>query len=234
MATPIGAAPASSLENNPHPFEILKTWLKEAEAHPEIKEPHAMVLSTLNYGQGKARWWNLWWPALWMGAVVPRVSSRVVLLKEITENNLIFYTNYKSIKARQMRQTTGAWGVALNFYWQVLGRQVRLEGTVRKTSKQKSLQYWNTRPFESQISQFVSQQSRVLNRPEDLHQEWEKAKKQFYGKGKVPCPAHWGGYAFTPFLMEFWMEKPHRLHDRVRFVKKPWPSRAWQARRLYP
>lgn len=230
MATAF-SSPASSFVKNTPPFEILKTWLKEAEAHPGIKEPYAMVLSTLNYGQ--ARWWGFSWLAF-LGVAVPRVSSRVVLLKEVTEDSLIFYTNYKSVKARQMRKTSGAGSVALNFYWEVLGRQIRLEGTVRKTSKDKSLQYWSTRPFESQISQFVSKQSRVLNQPEDLKQEWEQAKKQFYGKKQVPCPAHWGGYAFTPALMEFWVDKPHRLHDRVRFIKKQWPSKSWESCRLYP
>ena len=221
----------SELKNN-NPISLLKTWLKEAKDHPEVKQAEAMVLSSYGMASlfslpGKNHW-------SWVNSL--RLSSRVVLLKEITSDSLIFYTNYKSLKGTQLH--LGLSYVALNIYWPALNKQIRIEGKVRKTNRTKSLEYWNTRPFESQISQFVSQQSKPLENRHLLEQKWQEAQKKFYGK-PVPCPQHWGGVAVQPLLIEFWKENPHRLHDRLLFFKKSkfifWTQKnQWTSTLLYP
>ena len=207
------------------PIELLKAWLKEAQEHPEVKQATAMVLS--NYGGA------FFMGAFPMGHII-RLSSRVVLLKEITSDSLLFYTNYKSLKGAQLQ--LGYRYVALNFYWPALNKQIRVEGTIRKIKREKSLEYWKTRPFESQISQFISQQSKPLENRSLLEQKWQEARKKFYGQ-PVPCPRHWGGFAVRPSLIEFWKEQPHRLHDRLLFIKKRkfWVRKSqWTSTLLYP
>ncbi len=186
-----------------NPLDLFKAWFQEAKEHPEVPQAEAMVLSTALYHGG------------WHSHNQP-VSSRVVLLKEIGSNSLIFYTNYQSLKARHLKYRPLS---GLNFYWPALNRQIRLTGKVKKIPREESLKYWRTRPFESQISQFISRQSKPLESRHLLEQKWQEAKKQFDGK-EVPCPRHWGGLAFYPHVVEFWQEKPHRLHDRLRFTKK--------------
>ena len=217
---------------NKNPIDLLKTWLKEAKDHPEIKQAEAMVLSSY----GMASLFSLVGRNHWSWANSLRLSSRVVLLKEVTSDSLIFYTNYKSLKGTQLH--LGLSYVALNIYWPALNKQIRIEGKIRKTSRTKSLEYWSTRPFESQISQFISQQSKPLESRGLLEQKWQSAQKKFYGK-PVPCPQHWGGFAVQPLLIEFWKENPHRLHDRLLFFKKSkfifWTQKnQWTSTLLYP
>ena len=209
------------------PLEIFKTWLQEAEEHSEIDQANAMVLSSchstskhtfkiLGFNFSKQKF---------------RVSSRVVLLKGIQEENLLFYSNYTSLKSDQLSKNPSA----LNFYWPALGKQIRLEGTTRLTHRSQSTQYWKTRPWESQVSQYISQQSAKLENRKILEKKWEEAQRKFYGK-EVPCPHHWGGFAFQPHLIEFWRERPHRLHDRLVFAKKSSfrSKKQWKSYLLYP
>ena len=216
-----------SLLRDKEPIEILKIWLQEAEENSEIDQANAMVLSSchstlkykfkiLNFNLNKNKF---------------RVSSRVVLLKGIQEENLIFYSNYTSLKSNQLANNPSA----LNFYWPNLGKQVRLEGKTRITHRSQSVKYWKTRPWESQISQYISQQSTKLESRKILEKKWNEAKKQFYGK-EVPCPHNWGGFIFQPHLIEFWKERAYRLHDRIVFEKKGLlPSKKhWRSYLLYP
>ena len=201
-------------------MDLFKVWFNTAKEHSAIVQAEAMVLSSALYQGG------------WHGHNQP-VSSRVVLLKEIRSHSLIFYTNYQSLKARQLKYRPIA---GLNFYWPALNKQIRLVGRIKKIPREESLQYWRTRPFESQISQFISQQSKPLKSRTFLEQKWQEAKKQFYGQ-EVPCPRHWGGLAFYPHLMEFWQEKPHRLHDRLLFTRRSslWTRKShWTSTLLYP
>ncbi|MDE0518428.1 MAG: pyridoxamine 5'-phosphate oxidase [Bdellovibrionales bacterium] len=195
-----------------NPIQILKDWLQEAENHPEISQANTMVLSSVS-SYGKLR-----------------VSSRVVLLKEIQEDQFIFYTNYKSLKGRQLRFRQPC---ALNFYWPFLKKHIRLEGVTKKIDRSLSLKYWKSRPRESQISQYISQQSEKLENRSVLEKKWQETQKEFYGK-EIPCPSHWGGVAFHPNLIEFWIEKPHRLHDRLLFKNKFFFKKKWQSYLLYP
>ena len=203
-----------SILKDKDPIHIFNTWLKEAEEHPEINQANAMVLSNFNRSTSH----------------IGGVSSRVVLLKEIQEEMLIFYTNYNSVNKNELVHYPSA----LNFYWSAISKQIRLEGKITKIKREQSLQYWKTRSWESQISQYISKQSTKLEDPNILEKKWQEAQKQFHGK-EVPCPPHWGGYAFSPHSIEFWMEKPHRLHDRLLFVKKTgFLQKKWTSHLLYP
>lgn len=205
----------SSLKDK-DPIKIFEKWWQEAKEHKEIPQADAMVLSTIVFGHTEYD-------------VKP--VSRVVLLKEITQGELIFYTNYRSAKAYQLKHES-----ALNFYWQALGRQVRMEGMAEKIDRKKSTQYWKTRPRESQISQYISEQSKKLDSRMILEKKWQEAERKFSGK-EIPCPDHWGGYSFLPDLIEFWVEKSHRLHDRLVFKKKlfyGFSKQKWKSHLLYP
>ena len=193
------------------PIQILKSWLQEAEESTESNQVNAMVLSSFNTNaDGKYK-----------------ISSRVVLLKDIIKEDLIFYINYNSLKSHQLKNPS-----ALNFFWPILNKQIRLEGKTKRTNREQSLQYWKTRPKESQISQYISKQSEKLKNRNILKKKWQETQKKFQEKD-IPCPTHWGGIAFRPDLIEFWMEKPHRLHDRLLFVKNP-IKKQWQSTLLYP
>ena len=217
-----------------NPIFILQQWLQEAQEHPEAKEPTAMVLSTIKYkfdpGAYKFNISAFHWP-----------TSRVVLLKEIQADQLIFYTNYASDKGKQcsglpVRLSGRQVYVALNFYWNYLGKQVRIIGKIKKTSREKSIAYWNSRSRESQISQYISKQSEKLDSRETLEKKWQEAQSQFAGKD-IPCPAHWGGYAITAYFVEFWQERPHRLHDRLQFKRKEGffkKTSKWTSTLVYP
>lgn len=197
------------------PMDLLQIWLKEASDHPDIKEANAMVLSTIH-----------------QVFYVQRVSSRIVLLKEIQDKKLIFYTNYNSPKGKLLNNYRKPYA-ALNFHWPALNRQIRLEGVLQKTSIEQSCRYWETRSRESQISQYISQQSHKLENRKILETMWLEAQKKFDGQ-KIPRPLHWGGIACTPHKIEFWQERPHRLHDRLLFVKKGLLNTRWVASFLYP
>ncbi len=200
-----------SILKDKNPIQILKNWLREAEESPEISKANVMVLSSFNIRlEGKHK-----------------ISSRVVLLKEITEESLTFYTNYNSLKSHQLENPS-----ALNFYWPALNKQVRLEGETKRTNRKKSLQYWKTRSRESQISQYISKQSEKLDRRSILEKKWKETQKKFHGED-IPCPPHWGGIIFSPNLIEFWVERPHRLHERLVFEKDP-IRKEWQSYLLYP
>ncbi len=224
----------SDFVDKKNPLLCLKEWMREAK-EARVKEPEAAVLSTVAWRKSTSLW-ETFFMLLSYGAWLPlRPTSRVVLIKEIRDQDLIFYTNYKSLKGQQIKRQNC---VALNFYWEVLGRQVRLEGRVKKTSPEHSLKYWNTRSFKSQISQYVSHQSQVLKSKTELEKLWQEAYKKFFASQKVPCPAYWGGYFFTPHLMEFWTAHTHRLHKRVQFKRKKSvfskTGNDWCSSNLYP
>ena len=198
------------------PFGQLSEWLAKAEACSQ--EPLSMVLSTLNYSSSIY------------------LSSRVVLFKEFKDQKIIFYTNYKSVKCRSLSLSFVRPFCALNFYWPQLKRQIRIEGPMQKTSREKSVAYWKTRPKESQLSQYISKQSTSLVSRQILETEYAQVSQEFQGS-PVPCPPHWGGVAVSPYLIEFWEEKPHRLHHRLQFQsRRGWfqKNRIWKSRLLYP
>lgn len=182
----------------------------------KVDEPTAMTLSTVDN--------NL------------QPHSRIVLLKAFNEEGFIFYTHYASDKGKQIESSPRA---ALNFFWPQLERQVRVEGIVEKMSAQASDTYFQSRPLDSQLSAYISQQSQEVTSRDELEQRMAQAKIDYQGK-PVPRPEHWGGYCLTADYIEFWQGRPNRLHDRLSFKKDPantqtLPGRqAWLSARLCP
>ncbi len=187
----------TELEKSPiHQFH---KWLDDA-LRANLPEPHAMTVSTVSAGG--------------------RPSSRIVLLRSFDVNGFVFYTNYqskKSIEANANKQ------VALNFFWQAIERQVRLEGTIEKVSDLESDEYFASRPRESQIGAWASAQSSELTSRAVLEEAVVMYTKQFENK-VIPRPAHWGGFRIVPDYFEFWQGRHSRLHDRIVFqlINKNW------------
>jgi pyridoxamine 5'-phosphate oxidase len=179
-----------------NPIKQFKLWMNDAIKHKQ-KEPNAMVLSTINE----------------KGAP----SSRVVLVKEIDLDGIIFYTNYNSDKALQIHHNPI---VALNFNWLDLQRQVRIEGHVEKIDTERSTAYFQSRPKSSQIGAWVSEQSKVIPNREILEESKRKLEEEYKDADVLPKPVDWGGYKVIPDLVEFWQGRRSRLHDRLRFTLK--------------
>lgn len=193
----------SDLTHNP--LDQFNKWLQEAIKN-QVPEPNAMVLATVNKdGQ----------PA-----------ARNVLLKSADENGFIFFSNKQSDKASDLKQNPNC---TLLFSWLSQHRQVIVKGKAEEISKEESNTYFQTRPYGSRISAWVSNQSQVIKNREEL----EKRVKEFMDKypENVPMPDHWGGYLVKPESIEFWQGRPSRLHDRIRFIKK---ANAWTIERIAP
>ncbi|HEV7506150.1 MAG TPA: pyridoxamine 5'-phosphate oxidase [Thermoanaerobaculia bacterium] len=189
------------------PIDQLRLWLDQArEAQPE--DFTAMVLATSDrHG----------WPA-----------ARVVLLKGLDERGLVFYTHYESRKGQELLENPRA---ALVFYWSALERQVRIEGTVEKTSREESESYFVTRPRGSRLGAWASPQSRPIASRDEL-EEWVAAAAERFADGDIPLPEDWGGFRVRPESVEFWQGRPSRLHDRLRYQRHPEGS--WRIERLAP
>jgi pyridoxamine 5'-phosphate oxidase len=187
------------------PMAQLSLWLDEA-IRADVHEPTAMNLATVENG---------------------RPSARMVLLKGLENHCAVFYTNYESRKGRQLEACPWA---ALTFFWPELERQVRLEGRVERVSADTSDAYFASRPYQSRIGAWASEQSRPLEGTATL-----VARAATYAARYVtgvPRPPHWGGYAVTPDRLEFWQGRPSRLHDRVEYLKNE--TGDWVRRQLYP
>jgi len=177
---------------DPSPFAQFERWFKQAEAAVPIL-PNAMTLATATK-EG-----------------VP--SSRVVLLKDFDERGFVFYTNYESHKAGELNENPIA---SLSFYWAELARQVRITGTVTRTSRSESEAYFHTRPIDSQLGAWASDQSAVISSRDVLERRMAELLEKHEGK-QIPLPPYWGGYRVAPFVFEFWQSRASRLHDRLRY-----------------
>jgi pyridoxamine 5'-phosphate oxidase len=190
-----------------NPFEQFRVWFEQAQA-AEIIEPNAMTLATATPDG------------------IP--SARMVLLKGFDERGFAFFTNYESQKGRELAENPHA---ALVFYWAELERQVRITGTVTKTSQAESEAYWSTRPVASQLGAWVSEQSTVVPNRKVLEEQMAALEK-WYEDVEIPAPPYWGGYRVAPETIEFWQGRPNRLHDRFRYTKAG--EGKWQIERLSP
>lgn len=173
------------------PVELFTSWLDEA-SQVVGKDHNAMVVSS--YGERGP-------------------SSRVVLLREFSDEGFMFYTNKASSKARDFKNDPR---VALNFFWSALERQVRVEGAIVETSQDESEDYFRTRPRASKLSAWASVQSEKVNDRKTLEDQLKKVSAQFEG-GEVPLPPFWGGFRVLPNRIEFWQGRSGRLHDRIVF-----------------
>jgi len=190
-----------------NPFAQFQLWFDEVLAS-ELSEPNAMNLATASK-EGE-------------------VSSRMVLLKTFDETGFVFFTNYNSSKAQDIQSMKN---VAINFWWDMLYRQVRIDGRVEKIPREDSVEYFHSRPVGSQIGAIASQQSRVIKNYTALEKEYQRLE-QYYKNQEIPCPEHWGGYRVIPKLFEFWQGRPNRLHDRLRYTQTS--TEAWSIERLSP
>jgi pyridoxamine 5'-phosphate oxidase len=154
-------------------------------------------------------------------------SSRMVLLKQFDEKGFVFFTNYGSRKSHELEENDK---VALLFHWNVLQRQIRIEGTVEKVTPQESADYFHSRDRGSQIGAWASKQSNQLTHDDELKERTIHFNDK-YSKGEVPHPDFWGGWRIKPTYIEFWQGRANRLHDRVCFEKK---DEAWQNFKLHP
>lgn len=178
-------------------------WFEAAKAEPSIRDHHAMVFSTVGNG----------------GAP----SSRIVLLKEYDARGFVFFTNYKSHKSCELTANPNA---CLNFYWEALGKQIRIEGACEKVSDAESDLYFSMRPRGSQIGAWASHQSEVLVSRKELENRLRAYEAKFEGKD-VPRPPHWGGWRLVPHMIEFWQEGEYRLHERVqhKYIDYQWVNK---------
>ena len=188
------------------PLRQLMHWLEEANA-AQVLEPTAMTLATATRSG------------------VP--SARVVLLKAANEAGLVFFTDTRSRKGRELAENPRA---ALCFWWGELERQVRVVGTVTELEPGASDLYYRSRPEGSRISAWASHQSTVVPDREFLASAWEDAARRYAG-AEIPRPPYWGGYRVVPLEYEFWQGRPNRLHDRLRYRRE---ANAWIVERLSP
>jgi len=167
--------------------------------------------------------------AMALATVAPdgRPSTRMVLLKDHDERGFVFYTNYTSQKGRELKANPNA---ALCFHWKSLGRQVRIEGPVEPVSDAEADTYYASRPRGSRIGAWASEQSQPVDSREILEARVAELTAR-YGAGEIPRPPHWSGFRVVPVRIEFWTDRPDRLHDRALFVRT---ADGWSEQRLQP
>jgi len=189
-----------------NPFKQFELWLNDV-IKLNLPEQNAMILATSDKNANP--------------------SVRVVLLKGLGDQGFKFFTNYGSKKGKNLSENTSA---SILFYWAELERQVRVEGKIRKLSRIESQKYFNTRPLESRIAAWASEQSKIIPDRNFLELQYKIFEKNFSGK-KIPLPPNWGGYILEPNYFEFWQGRENRLHDRICYKKQ---KGKWKIFRLAP
>ncbi|MBU1099650.1 MAG: pyridoxamine 5'-phosphate oxidase [Bacteroidetes bacterium] len=192
---------------NKDPFEQFEFWFKQA-VDTEVNEPNAMCLATSSKNY--------------------LVTVRTVLLKMFDRKGFVFFTNYESVKSKQIEENPN---VSAVFPWLDLERQVIITGPAEKVSTGESLKYFATRPRGSQLGAWISHQSSVITSRSLLEMKLEEMKRKFMDK-EVPLPDFWGGYRIVPKTIEFWQGRPNRLHDRFKYTLQE--DGIWTTERLAP
>jgi len=194
------------IQSKKDPFVLFAEWFEEATLK-EQNDPNAMNLSTISKDL--------------------KPSSRIVLLKSFDQNGFVFYTNLQSKKGISLLSNSNA---SLTFHWKSLLKQIRIEGKAHKVTSKEADDYFNSRPIESRIGAWASNQSSELSDRQELIENVLLYKKKFQ-QNSISRPPHWIGFRVKPNLIEFWQDMPFRLHDRLEYKKI---DKEWIARRLYP
>ena len=200
---------AADFTTRDDPYDLFEEWMAEATAS-EPRDPNAIALATVD------------------AAGLPDV--RMVLLKGVDRHGFVFYTNDQSAKGEELAGNPQA---AFVLYWKSLNRQIRVRGTVEPATEAESDAYFASRHPRSRIGAIASRQSRPLDRRETLEQA-VAALEERYGDGPIPRPPHWHGFRIDPVAIEFWQDRPSRLHDRIVFGRDPAAGTGWTKQRLYP
>ncbi|WP_455477298.1 pyridoxamine 5'-phosphate oxidase [Bartonella sp. B41] len=191
------------------PFELFANWFEEAKSN-EINDHNAMALATVDE------------------TGLPNV--RMVLLKNFNPQGFVFYTNYDSCKGQEILKSMKA---SLGFHWKSLRRQIRIRGIVETVSAKEADEYFQSRPRGSQIGAWASRQSQPLENRFTLEKEIAKYTAR-YAVGNIPRPPYWSGFRVKPLSIEFWCDRPFRLHDRLLFTRDSIEHVDWKRKKLYP
>jgi len=205
MNNKLGLDPAFLDKENP--FKLFKLWMEEAKKS-EPNDPNAVNVATVD-SSGQP-------------------DNRMVLLKGLTENSFIFYTNLESKKSRDLRNNPKA---SMCFHWKSLLRQVRIQGSVQLVDGKTADEYYNSRPYESRIGAWASSQSEVMKHRDEFEEKINEFKKKYPDQNNVPRPTYWSGWALTPYKIEFWKDVKNRLHQRLCYSRI---GQAWSKEILYP
>lgn len=205
MNDKLGLDPAFLDKKNP--FELFKLWMQEAEKS-EPNDPNAVNVATVD-SSGQP-------------------DNRMVLLKGLTENSFIFYTNLESKKSRDLRNNPK---VSMCFHWKSLLRQVRVQGSAQLVDSKTADEYYNSRPYESRIGAWASSQSEVMKHRDEFEKKINEFKKKYPDQNNVPRPTYWSGWALTPYKIEFWKDVKNRLHQRLCYSRI---GQVWSKEILYP
>ena len=189
------------------PLELFKSWMSEAEKK-EIRDPTASSLATAN------------------SAGQPNV--RMVLLKGLSSEGFVFYTNLNSSKSCDLKENPKA---AMCFHWKSFNRQIRILGNVTQVDDREADLYFNSRPYESRINAWASDQSNPMNERSELLKKIEDFKNKYKNEKNVPRPLYWSGWRLKPSSIEFWLHRDNRNHERLRYNKTP---KGWEKEILYP
>lgn len=195
-----------------HPMDQFTGWFEDAARaalHGSLYEPNAMVVSTAD--------------------AAGRPSSRTVLMKQFDTDGFVFYTNYGSRKAREL--AAGPY-VSLLFPWHPIARQVIVTGVARRTGREETAAYFRTRPRGSRLGAWASAQSSVIASRAELEAAYAELEVRHPEDEEIPVPPHWGGFRIAPETVEFWQGRENRLHDRLRYTRRP--DGTWTLERLSP
>ena len=190
-----------------NPFELFKNWMEKAKKN-EINHPNATSLATSDKDNNP--------------------SVRMVLLKAVTKEGFVFYTNLNSEKSLDIKENPKA---SMCFYWKSLLRQIRIDGSISIIDDSESDKYFNSRDYESKIGAWASDQSKILEKRENLLNKIQEYKKKFSKLDNLPRPKHWSGWCLIPTSIEFWLHGENRIHERLRYDRK---NNGWKKVLLNP
>ena len=189
------------------PLELFKIWMSEAQKN-EINDPNALSLATSNKKN--------------------EPSVRMVLLKDFSKKGFVFYTNLNSPKSSNLKDNPKA---AMCFHWKSLQRQIRIYGNINKVSDKEADMYFDSRPYESRIGAWASDQSKIMKSREEFLKKIEEFKKKYKDEKNLPRPKHWSGWCLNPQSIEFWLGDQYRIHERLKYNKV---LSSWKKDILYP